>query len=335
MEKTLIKCNHKHESGLDEVVYQNYMEREANPIPEHVGPIVKGIDVGVIRYPDTHFTYPLIDLAKDIQETDYQMGDFFFRHYVPKGMSKEGPCIVYIHGGGFTCGTVKGMNNVCRRLSELLDSVVIYVSYSLSPEVAYPTAVNQCYEVVKELVSNHEKYLVNPNQIVTMGDSAGGNLCLSIAQMDKENKYIKEQVLFYPAVDVSEYSRKKFNLEAYGNPTDKLILKKLLTMKDSVGNIETTYLQGNISSADPMVSPLLSSDFSIFPKTLMITAEYDYLRLQCEEFVEKLLSAGVDCEYVCYEGTLHGFLDRLGFYDSSDHCLHLVAYNVRDYFKSK
>lgn len=51
------------------------------------------------------------------------------------------------------------------------------------------------------------------------------------------------------------------------------------------------------------------------------------------EFVNGLIEAGVECEYVMYAGTLHGFMDRSGLFESSGHCLHYAANNVNKTFR--
>ena len=49
-----------------------------------------------------------------------------------------------------------------------------------------------------------------------------------------------------------------------------------------------------------------------FPPVTLITAEYDYLRVQGEQFARRLLSLGVPVRAIRYEGCDHGFFEWPG-----------------------
>ena len=63
-------------------------------------------------------------------------------------------------------------------------------------------------------------------------------------------------------------------------------------------------------------------------RTILLTAEFDFLRIQCEELLQKMEDAGVSVEYYMYAGTFHGFLERLGVFEESDHSIRLVAERI-------
>ena len=44
-----------------------------------------------------------------------------------------------------------------------------------------------------------------------------------------------------------------------------------------------------------------------------MTAEYDYLRPECEMFTRMLKEAGVEVRHIRYGGIIHGTFDRLGY----------------------
>lgn len=108
----------KHECGLDPIIYDHYMERKLHPVEiPNIGPIIRGMDVGKLRYPDEHPTYELIDLAEHIDEKEYDFGGYRVRWYCPSDVKELSPCIFYIHGGGYFMGSVKRLNNINRRLA--------------------------------------------------------------------------------------------------------------------------------------------------------------------------------------------------------------------------
>ncbi len=337
MVKKVIPARDKNEFGMDGFIWEHYTERAKAPKDPNVpkGPVVCGINVGAMRYPDDVPSYPLIDLAKDIVETDYQRDGYMFRHYVPKGLTGPAPCMFYIHGGGWCMGALKRLNNINRRIAEVMNGVVIYVDYTLSPEAVFPTAVNQCYEVLKEVHENPEKYGVDPERIAVMGDSAGGNITASVAILDRETHYMDTQILYYPALDFSDHSYDVWDFEAYGKNLHPLVAGKTLGLYKTGRDLNDAYLRDTTPADDEIASPLLYHDFKAFPPTIMLTAEYDFLRQQCEEFVQKLEDAGVKVDYVMYEGTFHGYLERLGFFWQSDDSVHYIVDKWYEFLKEE
>ncbi|MDV2583743.1 alpha/beta hydrolase fold domain-containing protein, partial [Alkalibacillus haloalkaliphilus] len=57
-----------------------------------------------------------------------------------------------------------------------------------------------------------------------------------------------------------------------------------------------------------LANPALHGDFAGLPPTLIITAEYDPLRDESEDYAKKLAEAGVEVECLRYDGTIHGFV---------------------------
>ena len=59
--------------------------------------------------------------------------------------------------------------------------------------------------------------------------------------------------------------------------------------------------------ANPRCSPQLASDLSGLPPAVIVTAEYDPLRDDGNDYADALRKAGVHVDHRCYEGEIHDF----------------------------
>ncbi|CAK7197609.1 hypothetical protein SEUCBS139899_000257 [Sporothrix eucalyptigena] len=89
---------------------------------------------------------------------------------------KGRPGAVYIHGGGWTLGSVQADDLFARMLAHDADHVVVSIDYRRAPEHAYPTASDDCYAVFLWTVANAASLGIDPRQIYVTGNSAGGHL---------------------------------------------------------------------------------------------------------------------------------------------------------------
>lgn len=92
--------------------------------------------------------------------------------------------ILYCHGGGYTqpanegnfrhlSGIVKDVNNDVTKPSV----AVLLLSYTLVPEAVFPTQLREALVVLRHLIYDTGR---SPTNIFLAGDSAGGNLALSV-----------------------------------------------------------------------------------------------------------------------------------------------------------
>ena len=236
---------------------------------------------------------------------DIDAGGVPARLYLPSAEKNLGLCI-FIHGGGWVFHTLDDYDDVCRRLAMQSGHAVLSIDYRLAPEFPFPTPLEDCLKAARWARDNAASLGCDANRIVVCGDSAGGNLSTLVAQ--HSGVEFKMQLLVYPATDarcVTESYRKNgqgFLLTAaamdwfYGH---------YLSGSGSTGSSPLTG-----SAEDPLVSPLLASDAILakMPPTLVITAEYDPLCDEGEQYAQKLNALGVPTTCVRYNGQIHAFL---------------------------
>jgi acetyl esterase/lipase len=111
-------------------------------------------------------------------ETDTKI---HLRIYDPGVRSKPSPALVFVHGGGWTVGSVDDFDSSIRRLANSSGLLVAAMDYRLAPENPFPAGLNDVIATVKWIKENGESIGIDPNRIALGGDSAGANLALASA----------------------------------------------------------------------------------------------------------------------------------------------------------
>jgi acetyl esterase len=109
------------------------------------------------------------------------------------------PAIVYLHGGGWTLGSLATYEPFCRNLANATGQIVIWVEYHLSPEAPYPAALYDALAAWRWVESNHAELGADPARISIGGDSAGGNIAAAVALVRRGQSGMQpwRQVLLY------------------------------------------------------------------------------------------------------------------------------------------
>ncbi|OQS13369.1 hypothetical protein B0T36_19885 [Nocardia donostiensis] len=229
------------------------------------------------------------------------------RIYTPIGDAPF-PVVMFFHGGGFVVGGLDTHDGLCRSLANGATAIVVSVDYPLAPENKFPVPPDVCFGATRWAAANADSFGADSTRIAVAGDSAGGNLAAVVARMarDSGGPDLVFQLLIYPDVDFrrSNASIREF-AGRYGNIT-----------RDGQHWFMDHYLNRAEEKLDPRVSPLLAADHSGLPPALVITAEYDALRDEGEEYAEALDRAGVPVTLSRYPGMIHEFL-RHRFDDSA------------------
>jgi acetyl esterase len=144
---------------------------------------------------------------------------------------------------------------------------------------------------------------------------------------------IKYEALIYPVLAFDEGAGYHWDLKEYTiDPSQKQLIMPNLSIgrRDEQGNrgyIEALYLEHADPQSD-MVSPMFAKTHKGLPKTLMVGAEFDGLRLQGEYYAKKLADDGVDVRVIRYNGVCHAFLDKLGVFPQAEDLVQEIADDI-------
>ncbi len=225
-------------------------------------------------------------------------GDIVLRIFIPEG---EGPfpVMVYFHHGGWVLGSLDECEPTCRHLTNETGVVVVAVDYRLAPEHKYPAPLHDAYAATQWVIKNVHKIQGDPNRVGVGGESAGGNLAAAVALMARENKdiFLAYQALFYPILTCD------LDPNTYENNPDE----HLLTWQNMQWFCEQ-YLVSLEQKEESLASPVKAKNFADLPPALILTAEWDPLRIEGHDYAKSLESGGVEVQHHCFSKVIHGFL---------------------------
>ena len=87
---------------------------------------------------------------------------------------------LYIHGGGFIMGSPKSHRTITSRFAEITGCAVLAIDYRLLPENKHVDCLEDCRKAYQWILENGPDGSEDIRQQFIGGDSAGGNLSLSV-----------------------------------------------------------------------------------------------------------------------------------------------------------
>ncbi|OAB27033.1 alpha/beta hydrolase [Paenibacillus macquariensis subsp. defensor] len=228
----------------------------------------------------------------------YKDGKVELTIFEPKGIQKNAPCLIYIHGGAFVLkGAPSHIHLVCEYASKT-PCKVIFVDYRLAPKYAFPYGVEDCYAAFEWVCEHADVLGIDNNRIAIGGDSAGGALAAAVTLMARERKAprICFQMLLYPVTDERQIT------ESIKKYTDTPMWNSVLNEK-----MWKLYLKNGVDGNREYASPMEASSFENLPDAYVEIAEFDCLRDEGIHYAESLQKSGIQVELYQTKGTIHGY----------------------------
>ena len=217
------------------------------------------------------------------------------------------PGLLYLHGGGWTMGTLETHDGVCRRLALTANLRLIALDYRLAPEYPYPAGLEDCAAALEYLMTDGNSIGIDPCRLALAGDSAGGNLTLATLLLRKSRggKMPAAAAPIYGAFSMRDDtgSALQFGDEYH-----------LLPAKGISRYWEWYLSRPHEAGSDPLVEPLYG-DLGGLPPMLLTAGACDPLADDSRDLASALREAGVTCRLVIWPGLTHGVLHMVRMVD--------------------
>lgn len=208
------------------------------------------------------------------------------------------PVLLYLHGGGFTVGSVATHDPLCRQLAHLAGCMVVSLDYRLAPQFQFPVAHNDAWDALQWLAANATVLGADAGRIAVGGDSAGGTLSAACAiEACNAGLKLSLQLLIYPGTTAHQ------DTDSHRRYAHGLVLEE-----PSITWFFAQYIADPKDREDWRFAPLLAPDVDDVAPAWIGLAECDPLVDEGVEYADKLRMAGVPVELEIYKGVTHEFV---------------------------
>jgi monoterpene epsilon-lactone hydrolase len=228
-------------------------------------------------------------LPENIQAAPTKIDNIYAEWIITPRDRKE-KIILYFHGGGYVSGSCNTHRAITAKFVKAIGVGALLFEYRLAPEHPYPAAINDSLAAYQFLLNEG----ISPDNIVFMGDSAGGGLLLGALLA------LKDQGKQLPAAAVALSPVTDFKITGESHITKA----KVCLSPEGTAEAFGKHYSGEYDVDLPYISPLYG-ELKGLPPTLIYVGEDETLRDDSIMFADKAKKAGVDVALRVGEGLFH------------------------------
>lgn len=207
------------------------------------------------------------------------------------------PVLLYLHGGGFTIGSLETHDSLCRQLALRSGAAVLSLDYRLAPEHKFPAAVDDAWAVMRWLPGAAAALGLDGSRIAVGGDSAGGTLAAVCALHARDlGQDLALQLLITPGTCAHA-----------DTPSHKLFANGFLLDAAAIAWFFDHYIEHH-HKRDWRFAPMEASDHSGLAPACVILAECDPLVDEGVAYADLLRANGGAVQLELYRGVTHDFI---------------------------
>ena len=205
--------------------------------------------------------------------------------------------LLYLHGGGFTIGSLETHDSLCRQLALRSGAAVVALDYRLAPEHPFPCAVDDSWAALDWLAAHGTTLGLDPTRLAVGGDSAGGTLAAVAALHARDiGLPLALQLLITPGTTAHA-----------DTPSHHLFANGFLLDAASVAWFFDHYIP-RPHRKDWRFAPLLADDLDGVAPACVVLAECDPLVDEGLAYADRLRLSGVPVELELTRGMTHDFI---------------------------
>ncbi len=234
-------------------------------------------------------SFPTKQIKEDCKVETYEYNNRKVFKISPKEGKISNKKILYFHGGAYMAEMTQDHWEFIEKLVIDTGVTVILPDYPLAPKYNYKDVFAMVKPLYEEIVNK-----VNTDDLIMMGDSAGGGLCLALLEdLDEQIPVPSKTIVISPWLDISMTNEKMKEVEKFDNDLsiDKL---KLAAIAYSGGMYTQNYL----------LSPIYG-DVSKLKNVTILTGTYDILNPDVYELEDKIVKTGGSIKIKTYEKAGH------------------------------
>ncbi|KAK5117649.1 hypothetical protein LTR62_005072 [Meristemomyces frigidus] len=252
---------------------------------------------------------------EDVDISGQQRGPAKLIH--PSNASKK-HIILFMHGGGYSFGSLHSHRKMCAHFAKSCNTLALMVDYRLTPEHAYPAALDDCVAAYKWLL--HQGF--EGKNIITMGDSCGGGLTTTASL-----KVIRDGL---PPPGAAVSLSPWYDVVCKDSPSLTKAKNDVLGTMEGMYKIRDRYCVG-VDPAEPLISALYARDdeLSKLQPHWISCAGDDMLLDDGIRMAERLQKSGVETVLKVHDGMQHVFEFMAGRAPESDASVREIGQWVR------
>lgn len=208
------------------------------------------------------------------------------------------PTLMFLHGGGFTVGSIATHDTLCRVLAGRSGCAVVSLDYRLAPAHRFPTAHDDAWDALAWLAGQGGELGLEVARLAVGGDSAGGTLAAACAiQARDAGLPLALQLLIYPGTTAHQ-----------DTDSHRLLKDAPLLPEPMIDYFFGQYIPSERDREDWRFAPLLADDVEGVAPAWIGLAEVDPLVDEGIAYADKLRAAGVSVDLEIYRGVTHEFV---------------------------
>lgn len=229
--------------------------------------------------------------------------------------------ILHLHGGWFNFGTARAYRHLVGHIAARSGAKAFVPDYRLAPEHRFPAAIDDVLACYRGLAESGVR------RIALTGDSAGGNLALSLASRVTNHAVSSDATLVGVAV-LSPITDLTLSGASYETRADA----EPFFTRPQVEALLHSYLQG-ADAGDPLASPLFGPMAGLPPVRIHV-GDDEILLDDSLRYAERAAAAGVDVQADVWMGMPHGFPGSIGRLNAAAPSLDAIGAFLTGRFKA-